>query len=433
METPILNQLERYHNQNRISFAMPGHKNMRGLVANLSMCDVTELSATLNLLGDDITITRANELLSEFYRTKKSYILTGGSTAGVKVMILSAVNPGETLAISPDCHMSVINTCAISGIDVKVITDVNDITPDVSAVLVTSPNYYGQTKDISNLSEKCHSLNIPLLVDEAHGAHFIGKYGLPKSATVLGADLVCQSAHKTLNALPGAAYLHICSDSISLNRVRTMLRAVHTSSPSYMIAASADIARATLSECDYREIIRECCEFKDAISRQTKIKALENDDPTRIVLDFSEYKLSGFSVSEKLAERYMIDVEMADLKNIVLIVTPYNRHSDFMSLFHALKEIVTDTNHPIIPDISAPVIKTRTISPGKGLYSPTETVELSHAIGRIAAVSVCMYPPGSTIICMGEEITKDAVEYIGAVLEESADVVGITDGKIDVV
>ena len=129
----------------------------------------------------------------------------------------------------------------------------------------------------------------------------------------------------------------------------------------------------------------------------------------------------------------MIDVEMADLKNIVLIVTPYNRHSDFMSLFHALKEIVTDANHPIIPHISAPVIKTRTISPGKGLYSPAETVELSHAIGRIAAVSVCMYPPGSTIICMGEKITKDAVEYIGAVLEEGADVIGITDGRIDVV
>lgn len=433
METPILNQLERYNNQSRISFAMPGHKNMRGLVANLSMCDVTELSSTLNLLGDDITITRANELLSEFYSTKKSYILTGGSTAGVKVMILSAVNPGETLAISPDCHMSVINTCAISGIDVKVITDINDITPDVSAVLVTSPNYYGQTKDIPNLSEKCHSLNIPLLVDEAHGAHFIGKYGLPKSATVLGADLVCQSAHKTLNALTGAAYLHICSDSIRLNRVRTMLHAVHTSSPSYMIAASADIARATLSECDYSEIIKECCEFKNAICRQTKIKALENDDPTRIVLDFSEYSISGFSVSEKLAERYMIDVEMADLKNIVLIVTPYNRHSDFMSLFHALKEIVTDINQPIIPDIAAPVIKTRTISPRKGMYKNTELVELSRAVGRIAAVSVCIYPPGSAVICMGEEITKDAVEYIEAVLKESADVVGITDGKIDVV
>lgn len=433
METPILNQLERYHNQNRISFAMPGHKNMRGLVANLSMCDVTELSATLNLLGDDITITRANELLSEFYRTKKSYILTGGSTAGVKVMILSAVNHGETLAISPDCHMSVINTCAISGIDVKVITDTNDITPEVSAVLVTSPNYYGQTKDIPKISEKCHSLNIPLLVDEAHGAHFIGKYGLPKSATVLGADLVCQSAHKTLNALTGASYLHISSDRINMSRVRTMLHAVHTSSPSYMIASSADIARATLAEADYSEIIRECCEFKDAISRQTKIKALENDDPTRIVLDFSEYKLLGFSVSERLSERYMIDVEMADIKNIVLIVTPYNRHSDFMSLFHALKEIVTDTNYQIIPEISAPVIKTRTISPRKGMYKNTESVELKRAAGRISAVNVCMYPPGCAIICMGEEITKEAVEYIGAVLEQGADVVGITDGRIDVV
>ena len=431
METPIYARLEQYHNENRISFAMPGHKNMRGLGLSLGICDVTELPSTLNLLGDDETITRANMRLGELYGSKQSFILTGGSTAGVKAMILSAVGSGQTLAVSPDCHMSVINTCAIAGINVKIITKIDDITEDVSAVVVTSPNYYGQTKDISALSEKCHSIDIPLLVDEAHGAHFTGRYGLPKSAVVLGADMVCQSAHKTLNALTGAAYLHICSDRTDISRARSMLRAVHTSSPSYMIAASADIARAALSECDYSEIIDECEQFKTAISARTRIRAAENDDPTRIVLDFSAYGLSGFYVSGRLSEQYMIDVEMADLKNIILIVTPFNRHSDFMSLYHALREIISADGD--MKDIGEPVIRTRMVSPQNGMYKQTEAVELSQAIGRIAADTVCMYPPGSAVICMGERITADAAEYIKTVLDYGAEVVGIEGDKISVV
>lgn len=432
METPIYSRLEQYHKENRISFAMPGHKNMRGLGLNPVVCDVTELPKTLNLLSDDKTTERANELLSELYGSKQSFILTCGSTSCIHAMLLGVLAPDDTLLISPDCHISVIHACAIMGVKIKVMGDMSDITHDVAAVLITSPNYYGVVKDIKSISDKCHSIDIPLLVDEAHGAHFTGRYGLPKSAIVLGADIVCQSAHKTLNALTGAAYLHICSDMIDTNRLRTAIRMVHTTSPSYMIAASADIARKTLSECDYTEIINECSEFKTVIEERTRISVMKNDDPTRIVLDFTRCGLTGFKVLDTLSERYMIDVEMADMTNIVLIATPYNRHSDFVSLYHALTEITQDCNG-VVPNISKPPEITGVSDPRLGCFRPTEWVALKYAAGRISAATVCMYPPGAALIITGQTITRSVACYIDEIIGMGAEVVGVTDGKIEVV
>lgn len=433
METPIYTRLCEYHNQNRIPFAMPGHKNMRGLDVDLGVCDVTELSKTLNLMSDDAAITRANELLSKLYGSKESFILTCGSTSCVHTMILSCVNPGDTLLVTSDCHISVINICAIAGIKIKMVNSVTEITPDIKAVLVTSPNYYGVTKDIAEISALCHSADIPLMVDEAHGAHFTGKYGLPETAVRLGADIVCQSAHKTLNALTGAAYLHIASDRVDINRVRRSMRSVHTTSPSYMIAASADIARQTLETLDYTDIINECNEFKNAISK-IHIRVKENDDPTRVVLDFSGYETTGFDIANELSDKFGTDVEMADLENIVLIVTPYNKRSDFVTLFHAIKEIInskklrTETgSFPQPPDVSG------VISPRDGWFGKTEYVGLDNAVGRISAQTVSVYPPGTAVIVTGAKVTEDAVLYIKTVLACGAEVTGVSDGKVEVV
>ena len=436
METPIYTRLCDYRNENRIPFAMPGHKNMRGLDADFTGCDVTELSKTLNLMGNDETVRRANELLSKFYGSKQSFILTCGSTSCVQAMILSTLSHGDTLLASRDCHISVINICAVAGIKIKFSDNISDtdFTDGVKAVLVTSPNYYGIVKDIKRISEICHKNGVVLLVDEAHGAHFTNQFGLPQTAVKLGADMVCHSAHKTLNALTGAAYLHIATDRIDINRATRAIRMLHTTSPSYMIAASADIARATLEKQDYTAIIDECKEFKEAVLK-AGIKSLENDDPTRLVLDFSEYEVTGFEIADKLSENHGIDVEMADLVHIVLIVTPYNRHSDFMYLFHALKDIIsglgkrTDNREfPKTPEVSGEVI-----SPQDAWGKPTELVNIKMSVGRISAQTISVYPPGTAVVVTGEKISADAVEYINAVMAHGGEVIGINDGKLEVV
>ena len=433
-DTPVYTRLKQHSRKKRIPFSMPSHKNMRGLKNDLLNCDVTELRDTLNLYGKDEAIMQANEALSEFYGSKSSFILSGGSTLAVQTMIFTALSSGDTLLAGADCHMSVINTCALLGINIRFFDTDLTITPEVKAVLVTSPNYYGVTKDIKSISEACRKNAVMLLVDEAHGAHFTGKNGLPLSAVSLGADMVCQSAHKTLNALTGAAYLHICSDTPDTERVKKGLCMFSTSSPSYPIAASADIARSTLAAADYTKIINECKSFKEKLRAKTEVRILENNDITRLVLDFSEYDITGFEVLDILSDTYGIDAEMADLFNVVLIASPYNTRRDFKKLCAAVTEIVSRTKKreekPALPEI--PYIAER-ISPNNSLGRKTEKTDLENSIGRVCAATVCVYPPGVAVIPMGATVTKEAAEYLRAYINQGAECVGLADGKIEVV
>ncbi len=438
METPIYTRLTEYHRKNRISFAMPGHKNLRGLAPDLLKCDVTELSQTVDLHSECETVARANNLLSEYYGTKKSFIMTGGSTAGIQAMLASVLKPGDILLAFSDCHMSVINTCAICGYKLKLVGVEYDkdflvprnnsefeIDKNIKAVLVTSPNYYGIAKDIVRLSEKCKMADIPLLVDAAHGAHL---------KLAASADMVCHSAHKTLGALTGAAYLHICSDRIDIKRVKRALRSFQSSSPSYVIAASADTARAVLEETNYSEIIDECRRFKSAITDMTEIKALENDDITRIVLNFSSYNITGFEVDRRLSEYFGIDIEMSDYSNIVLIATPYNTHGDFMSLFHALRDIISGLEPKTEKEIIVPPpVSEYVISPSDGWYADTEWIDIDKSEGRTSAATVTVYPPGTAVIVTGGKISKEAICYLQASQELGAKLTGISDNKIEVV
>lgn len=435
METPIYSRLLAYHRKNRISFAMPGHKNLRGLSPDLQLCDVTELSETVDLHHECDTMNDANRRLSELYRTRQSFIMTCGSTAGVQAMLASVLHPGELLLASADCHISVVNTCALCGFRLKLIPidqELN-ITREVRAVLLTSPNYYGKVKDIESAAKICRKWDIPLLVDEAHGAHFIASDKFPQSA-VRYADMVCHSAHKTLNALTGAAYLHVCGESIDTNRVKRALCSFQTSSPSYPIAASADAARATLEQTCYDNIIDECKAFCEAIERATNIKAMKTDDITRLVLSFADYDLNGFDVENELSSHFGIDVEMADFENIVLIVTPWNTHNDFMSLFNALRDI-TDMANVITKRtvFELPPVTEEIVSPSEGWFADTEYVKLSSAEGKVSASAVAAYPPGVAFILPGSRINKAQLDYISELRTVGAKVTGLNDDKIEVV
>lgn len=447
METPIYTKLIEYIQKGRTSFAMPGHKNGRGLAPRLFGLDVTELEATADLRHESAEVRRANELLAELYGARESFIMTGGSTAGIQTMLASALKPGETLLAGADCHISVINTCALCGFKLRLIPEELDeefcvprgegdfeIPRDVKAVLITSPNYYGIVKDIRRIAEKCRAAGAYLLVDEAHGAHFAGSDELPSSAVRLGADMVCQSAHKTLNALTGAAYLHICGERVDAARVRRNLRAFQTSSPSYPIAASADTAREELSRRRYADIIGECAAFRDAAAKATRLRVLENDDITRIVLCFSEYETTGTAAAKALSRDFGIDVEMADFFNIVLIAAPPNTHGDFMRLFDALCCICAGLPpRRAKAEIKPPPPPEGKINPGAAWFAETETVPLELAAGRISAAVSAVYPPGTAAVVTGAEITEEQINYLTAMREAGAEIAGLSDGGIEVV
>ena len=449
MEMPLYERLRNYADKSRVSFAMPGHK-QRTDFSLLTRLDTTELAATADLHAESESVERANALLSKLYRSKRSFILSGGSTTAIHAMIAAAVRPGETLLMTPDCHMSVINICAVMGINIRVadtefddefaisrgiksvLKYLNDY-PDIRAVLITSPTYYGVCSDIKLISEECHMHGKPLIVDEAHGAHFIASDSLPDSSS-LYADLVCHSAHKTLNALTGAAYLHVRGDLISPERVRRFINIFESSSPSYVIAASADTARAELENSEeWDKAIALCEQFKERI-RTLCITPFDNNDPTRIVLSFKRFNTTGYEIETILSEKYGIDIEMADMTSIVLIVTPKNTADDLDKLYSALKEITDGLERcETAADNIAHIPRGGIIRPQSALFSEGEEVEFSNSAGRISRATITAYPPGTPVIFAGETITDAHIGAICQLQSAGAKITGMNKNMIDTV
>lgn len=450
MKAPLYSRISQYASQNRISFAIPGHK---GKTDTFSPLDVTELRHTADLHAESDAVKTADTLLSALYKSERSFILTGGSTTAIHAMISSALKPGETLLVTPDCHMSVINICAVMGIKIRIAdTEFNDEFlingktssvlkylnnyPDIRAVLITTPNYYGICSDIRRIADECHAHGKPLLIDEAHGAHFIASDKLPESSS-LYADLVCHSAHKTLNALTGAAYLHCRGNLISPDTVRKFINIFETSSPSYVIAASADTARAELAESGQKDwdcLISLCNGFKEKI-RDTGILTLQNGDPARLVLNFANFDVTGFQISDILSDRFGIDVEMADYKNTVLITSPKNTPEDFNALCAALIKI-TGTLDTAKNNSMPPFLRIKhdgIIEPQRALFSMHCAINLSLSEGYVSAATVTAYPPGTPIIIAGERITKEQINAIAALKTAGAAITGINDNMIDTV
>lgn len=445
MSAPLYERLMSYAAQNRISFAMPGHKNGRGLKKDLISLDVTELYETENLHHGGEYVKKSQQLLSRLYSSDKSCILTGGSTAAIQAMICSAVETGGTLLASGDCHMSVINTCALLGINIKFFPkDINSfnipdctktlkeyLDEDVNAVIITSPNYYGICSDVKTIAIECHEKNIPLLVDEAHGAHFVSDSRFPDTA-VKYADAVCHSAHKTLNAMNGAAYLHANGTLINHGRLEKALSMFQSSSPSYVIAASADTAREELEiGGGWSNAIELCKKFKKRLSK-TGINTLENDDITRLVLNFSDYGISGFEISEILRKNG-IDIEMADLYNVVLIVTPSNTAEDMDALFNALCGITASMpKTKTKAKIPAPPYCRETLSPQKAFFANQEKLRLDKALNLVSCSTVVPYPPGIPVIYTGETIREEHIEYISRIQKAGGEITGLDNGIITV-
>lgn len=445
MITPLYTHLLEYHSKNRISFAMPGHKNGVGLPPHLAECDVTELELTEDLHLPGEFIKRSQSLIAKKYHAYKSYILTGGSTAGVQTMIAAALNPGDILLSTPDCHMSVINSCALLGIrimlmpispssdghyrkiDTKSVISILKENKQIKAIAAVSPDYYGVSKNISELIELCHSFGIPLLVDQAHGAHFVASNKFPQTASELGADCTVMSAHKTLNAMTGAAYLHFNSKIINKSRLTRALSMFQTSSPSYPIAASAETAALTMNQTEWELCISQCNALKTRLNSTTNISILENDDPTRLV--FSVPGLSGIEAQRILSESHGIDIEMSDSSSIVLIATPSNNESDFDALYSALLSINTVGNlHKSI----TPRPPEGVFSPSRGFFSEHEYVDLNTSIEKIAACTVTAYPPGIPIICSGASVTENMIKDIHRLQKAGIKITGLENNKLAV-
>lgn len=451
---PLYQALLKHAAQKPISFHVPGHKNGKVLpeqakdqFQQLLQLDVTELSGLDDLHAPEGVIKEAEDLLAGLYQVQKSFLLVNGSTVGNLAMILAAVKEDEMVLVQRNCHKSVLNALKLAkarpvflepefdrewgvstGVSLETLKEAVYRFPEVKAIILTYPNYYGMVYDLEALISHAHLHNIPVLVDEAHGPHFILGSPFPASAVELGADIVVQSAHKTLPALTMGSFLHINSSRIKPSKVKEFLQIFQSSSPSYPIMASLDLARSYLAEYnqkDVRYLIEQINGFKEQLNEIQSIKVLSCSDGDLLKVTIqSRCHLSGFDLQQQL-EKEGIYTELADPENILFVI-PLLKDNQHFPLNEALKKIKSALGGiPANPkkqeyQLSPDTITELAIGYKQMLSCENEIVPLLESAGRVSAETVIPYPPGIPLLLTGERVTKQKLRQLIRLLESGA-------------
>lgn len=452
---PIVEGLERFRQQQNISFHVPGHKH--GELSHLPQAfkdvmryDVTELAGLDDLHYPEEMILEAENLLAETYGATKSFFLVGGSTVGNLAMIYATCKRGDTIIVQRNAHKSIFHAIELVGAkavyvsplwDDRTLTAIHvsyhdlkqavDEYPDAKAVVLTYPTYYGMTsKEISQQIAYCHEKNIPVLVDEAHGAHFNACSLFQPSALTFGADVVVQSAHKTLPAMTMASFMHVNSQIVNVDSIHHYLRMLQSSSPSYILLASLDDARyyiQTYMESDGAYIIEKKNQWVDALRSIGSLEVIEVDDPIKLLLRVKGY--SGYQLQEALEAKHVY-AELADAHQVLLVLPLLKQGYSFpfAEIRVRIKEAVTallNTEKREIQAVSHTVYNFAAIT--EPAYSFDEIANMKkewlpymRTMGRTAASMIIPYPPGIPLLIPGEKITVAKLSQLEELLATGA-------------
>ena len=432
MSAPLYDALRALAARDTARFHMPGHKGVSADCFPFSI-DYTETYGTGNLYEDEGPITHAERAAAQYYHANDCLFLTGGSTQGVLTLLATVCRTGSEVLLDRNCHRSVCHALALLDLTPRFIqTDPDpvygfcrpltaaqaaaalDAHPACRAFFLTSPNYYGVRQPLREIAAVCRARGVPLLVDCAHGAHFPA-LGLPTPVEE-GAAACVMSAHKTLPAL-GQAALILSDGTLDHRELRESSRLFGTTSPSYPILASIDRARDWLEQTDWRPVAEAARALHEHLYASTPFFPLtERDyaiDPTRLTVCTAGTDLSGYEMADRLYQEYNIAVEMADSRNIVCILTPFDLDGNLDRLTRALDALaLTAAGRPLpdpLPPLPAPRAA-RTVR--QAWFAPRETVPLDRAAGRVCARPVTPYPPGVPIVLPGEEITAEHVVFL---------------------
>lgn len=415
MPTPLYTALLEHKKRGRASFHTPGHKNNPdALPPDLLSLDFTELPDTDSLFEAAGPIARAEELAAELFGAKRTCISAGGCTLCIQAMFRLAAPNGGKIVCSRVLHRSAVNAMALLDLTPVwampgELLSVLSKTPDAKAVYVTSPNYYGQLLDIPAIAGACQARDIPLLVDNAHGAHLM--FTEPNlHPLALGASMTACSAHKTLNVLTGGAWLNI-ADARYAEGAKEAMALFGSTSPSYPVMASLDLAREwlRLHRGEFLPLQKKVADIK-ATARERGISLPEGlTDPTRITLNTASVGIPGTAAAE-IFRGAGVEPEFADGAHVVLIATPFNTDDDFMRLKNAIA--LLPVSRPLSETAELPPLPAVKMSLREAVFAPSKTLLLAQAAGRIAAQAACPCPPGVPVVMPGEEITKEILRFL---------------------
>lgn len=454
MKQEYLDQkLKTYSHKDVYPFHMPGHKRKDSGLLNPFLMDITEIDDFDNLHQSKGILKQAQERIARLYGAKESFYLVNGSTTGILSAISAVTKRGDTILMARNSHKSAYNTVFLRELQVEYIYPFvtkegiqGSIEPaevekalqensNIKAVLITSPTYDGIVSDVKAIAECAHKKGIPLIVDEAHGAHLGFSKKFPDTALHLGADIVIQSMHKTLPALTQTALLHIGSERVNLEEIKKYINIYQTSSPSYLLMASMDRCTRILEtqkEALFLEYEKNLFQFIEDVKTLEKLKVLTKKDfirqgayqtdPSKILIYTGNSNLSGMELSNILRETWHLELEMASGYYALAMTSIMDSEEAFFRLTEALKTIDTQCSLNENP---------KTNSFTKELYGKKESVYtvfeaeeqkkeivlLQEAKEKIAAEYIFLYPPGIPVLVPGEKIKENVIQM----LQESND------------
>lgn len=471
---PLCEAIEKYRKSHVYPFHTPGHKGGRG--ADKTLLDLmgeNALASDVSLMSelDDIhnpkgCLQEAQSLAAQLYGAKYTFFAPNGTTSAIHAMLLGTLIPGDKILVPRNAHSSVIGGLILGGLrpvyvvpeyssefslsmQVKAssIAEAFTIHNDISAVLITSPNYYGMAADLAAIAAIVHEHNALLLVDEAHGAHLGFSRQLPPSALQCGADAVAQSTHKLLGALTQSSMLHIQDTRLVPEQVAAAMSLVTTTSPNYLLLASLDCARSQMAEKGkmlVERAIKAAGKLRIALEKIPQLKVLDNKiigqggvaglDCTKVLVNVRELGVSGVYVGEELRQ-LGIAVELVDRDNVLFLLTYADDNQEideiigkivllFMTLVASQSNVMAPMNC-ILP------VPRQILLPRVAFYAAKKGCLFKASAGEICAELISFYPPGIPLIVPGEELTEEIIAYCQELQAVGIPVSGPKDSSLE--
>jgi len=477
-EAPYLAALRAYADRQAGRFHVPGHKGGEGADPGLVRAigekalemDIPALVEGIDHGPEPTPFQQAQALAAEAWGARRTWFITGGASQCNHVVCMALAHLGDVVVVQRNCHSSTVDGLVLSGLRPTFVAPELDpelrvahcvtpdaldaalaATPDAVAALVVSPTYFGAVADVAGLAEVAHARGVPLVVDEAWGAHLAFSDELPAHALSLGADLVVSSTHKVVGSLTQSAMLHLGHaaegklDEALIDRCVTL---VESTSPSSLLSGSLDAARrhaATdgaqlLSETlaalrRTREAIRAIPGLDVLDERLTGAPGVHGWDPLRLSIDVRGTGLTGYDLDPVLRELDDIQLELFG-ENVIVALFGMGEQAGprgerlIAALERALEHIGRDADRDQEPFAPPPPWGELAMAPREAFLGPQEVVPASEAVGRVAAESLAAYPPGVPNVLPGERLTGPTLEYIQRALDHGGALRGASDRKL---
>ena len=466
MEDRLYKKLEAYGKSDFYPFHMPGHKRNPLTVDSDFPVEryITEINGFDNLHHAEDILKRAQEDVARIYGVQESFYSINGSSGAILAAVSAAVKKGGHILVARNCHKAGFHGIYLRDLEATYIYPHEDpklginggISPsrvemyleekkDIEAVLITSPTYDGIVSDIARIADIAHNHGVPLIVDEAHGAHFCFSDYFPVSAAQLGADVVINSVHKTLPCLTQTGVIHLCSSRVSREKLKRFLGIYQSSSPSYILMASIDACMDKMVT-DGKEMFREFtrilekarrrlseCKYIRLVSPEIGSAGVFDYDRSKLIFSTRYTSMTGTELAQLLLEKYHIQVEMQTEHYVLALAAVGDSEEGFERLCRAIEEIDQEESQKKrktegqIAERVAYTSMNQLMSVTEAMEAESEVCRLEESVGRISAEFGYLYPPGIPLIVPGEQITGQFIRNMRIYMEEGLYLQGLED------